>query len=407
MKKHFLLLVTLLLLVSCGGKQTSNSSSSSNTNESQENSSSPLKEKIKIEIVNENIDMGEVSSSKTVLKDEEVIIEAKPFAGFDFVGWFKNDQLFSNELTLNFKASENLTLTAKFDYQQLTIEYYVNNQKIKEEQFKANKHFELQPLDVPNFVGWYEDINLTRKAVYTGDLVKQGKIVKVYGASYVGSKGFGLRYDENGYRLIKYRGQEKEINVPGMIDKDKVYKIDDYLFNDFLGVEKITFNEGTEILGKNILFNQTNLVDVTLPTTIKEIGEYAFYNNLVLDNVKLPLNLEKLGAYSFAQTNIKEIELGDKIEVIQEGTFSVCLNLKKVILGKNIKEIKDEAFYNDFGINEVFFKGSEEEFSQIKIGVDNEAFIKAPKYFYSEVYKEGNYFYLKDGQIVKWAEEKE
>ena len=64
------------------------------------------------------------------------------------------------------------------------------------------------------------------------------------------------------------------------------------------------------------VFRGADLISVTLPDTIKTIGDRAFQ-----------------------KSTIEKINLPDSIEKIGEECFDNCLNLKEVTIGKNLKNM--------------------------------------------------------------------
>lgn len=63
------------------------------------------------------------------------------------------------------------------------------------------------------------------------------------------------------------------------------------------------------------------LKKVTLPSTLKSIGEYAFASSLI-DEVIFPAGLEEIGAFAFYDTpNLKKINLNEGLKIIAKGAF--------------------------------------------------------------------------------------
>jgi len=115
-----------------------------------------------------------------------------------------------------------------------------------------------------------------------------------------------------------------------------------YPDNDTLFVpEKISHNGQeytvTEIGGADItISNNTSLVKVVLPESVKRINAYAFYNLQKLISINLPGNLESIG----------------------KSAFDRCFLLQNITLPSQLKEIGSFAFYNCSSLNNVTFHAS-------------------------------------------------
>ncbi len=74
--------------------------------------------------------------------------------------------------------------------------------------------------------------------------------------------------------------------------------------------------------------------------TLIEIGDRAFYGNKNLTEISLPNTLKKIGEMAFASSGLVSITIPDNVDEIGGGCFTWCYNLKSVKLPKGIKELK-------------------------------------------------------------------
>ena len=148
------------------------------------------------------------------------------------------------------------------------------------------------------------------------------------------------------------------------------------LHND---IERVVIQEGIRNVGQCIFYNEPgknifpNLKTVSLPSTIKEIDEFAFYGCTSLTTINFPNGLEKINESAFADcTSLSSIVFPNTISIIRNYAFSNsgltelslpepsettvfyddecryafsnCLNLKKVTLGRNHRIIASGMF---------------------------------------------------------------
>lgn len=95
-----------------------------------------------------------------------------------------------------------------------------------------------------------------------------------------------------------------------------------------------------EILGHSVFYNCSSLVDVTLPSTLKEFeeqptisdsGSMAFYSCESLKNIVIPDGVTKLSAGLFYEcSSLESITIPASVTEIGMTAFYSCTNLKTV-----------------------------------------------------------------------------
>ena len=178
-----------------------------------------------------------------------------------------------------------------------------------------------------------------------------------------------------------------------------------YLGNYLIAVkdsEETTFvvKDGTTGIAGGA-FLKTGYTEIIIPEGVKFIGSDAF-NNSNITTITLPDSLVYIGSSIFDYCyNLTHIQLPDNLTDIPKYAFWGCDNLKSIVIGANINTIGHSAFSDCPNLDTVYFKGSADEFSDLFVSTsDNESFINAEKYFYSETQPTdgGNYWhYAEDG----------
>ena len=100
------------------------------------------------------------------------------------------------------------------------------------------------------------------------------------------------------------------------------------------GLESIEIPEGTEYIPYGLVA-YTNIKEVVLPSTVKEIASDAFYGCKSLEKLTLNEGLLELGSGVFGDTKITEITIPKSVVKINEDTFDDCDILEKVIFEGN------------------------------------------------------------------------
>lgn len=88
-------------------------------------------------------------------------------------------------------------------------------------------------------------------------------------------------------------------------------EISESVFKDCINLKEVVFEEGSRL---------------------KKIGKYAFSGCSNLRNIRLPEGLEHIGNGCFCETNLEEITIPSSVATIEEYAFYNCRSLKKVTL---------------------------------------------------------------------------
>lgn len=97
-------------------------------------------------------------------------------------------------------------------------------------------------------------------------------------------------------------------------------------------------------------FNGGQVRTITLPSTLKYIGNRAFYNCTNLVSVEIPANVTEIGDQAFAicqkLAQVTFATSGVKLVKIGEGTFSECSALTSINVPYTVESVGKEAFMN-------------------------------------------------------------
>lgn len=100
-------------------------------------------------------------------------------------------------------------------------------------------------------------------------------------------------------------------------------------------------------------------INVLLPHTLEDIGDFAFYENKYLKNARFGNNLRRIGMDAFKASALTSLVMPNSLTDIGAGAFWACLDLKTVTLGSGIERIGELAFYQCGEIEEIKCYASE------------------------------------------------
>lgn len=187
------------------------------------------------------------------------------------------------------------------------------------------------------------------------------KSLKYYGdASVVPSDSslFEFITDDN---MMTASIKAKNTDISGDIVIPYEYRIDGkvYLVNSF-------YENETSHIGSRAFENCDSLTSVTIPNSITRISSYAFNHCDNLTSITISNNVTYIDYCAFRYCPIVNIELSNSVTSIITSAFENCNKLTNV-----------------------YFRGTEEQWNNIKIGSNNEFLLNATiHYEWSEVTKE-------------------
>lgn len=115
------------------------------------------------------------------------------------------------------------------------------------------------------------------------------------------------------------------------------------LFDETYSLTSIVIEEGITNIPANT-FERIYFTDVTIPSTVKSIGDYAFCECYSLTTVNFSEGLEEIGASAFNQTQINNITLPSSLTTMGRSAFSACYSLTDITIPDGVSVITTECF---------------------------------------------------------------
>ncbi len=94
---------------------------------------------------------------------------------------------------------------------------------------------------------------------------------------------------------------------------------------------------------------------VSIPATVRSIGESSFMGNALIDNIDFPGNLETIEEYACAGcTSLKQAVIPDNVTAIEDFSFSNCPNISGIFLGSRLATIGENTFDGSRNVSEIY-----------------------------------------------------
>lgn len=196
------------------------------------------------------------------------------------------------------------------------------------------------------------------------------------------------------------------VNLTEITLPEKTASIGDYAFSGCISLKEIEIPESIERIGidafrscrslKSIILPEkitsvengtfsycTNLEEVILSESVTSIGNGAFNCCKNLSSISLPENLESIGGSAFSDCDsLKNVILPKGVTTLGFNTFSNCVKLESVEIPDSMEEIDRYVFQSCDNLTDIYYYGSEEEWSSVKIEIGNDSLQSVNMHYY-------------------------
>lgn len=224
----------------------------------------------------------------------------------------------------------------------------------------------------------------------------------------------GNLYNKEKTRIIQYAVGKKDrfFSIP-----ESVTSIEDEAFWSAINLTEVKIPNGVVTIGRDAFRDCYSLSKISIPDSVQEIGDQVFTCCSNLEIIEIGSGLQKTGSlyeecyeikhvfikdvakycsndidypcnsygYNLYLNGelIKELVIPEGVSVIKSCAFCACDSIEKVILPNSLSKIEQSAFTGDkegFRLD-VYYNGTEEEWSKVEIEDDNDYLENAKVHF--------------------------
>ena len=175
-------------------------------------------------------------------------------------------------------------------------------------------------------------------------------------------------------------------NLSGILIPNSINDIGDLAFRNCNGLTSISIPDSVSVINPDTFAYCSNLTSISIPNSITGIGWGAFRGCKSLENIIIPQSVVLyIGESAFGDcSSLTSVIIPQGITRIGDKTFSGCYNLTNIMLPKSIDEIYWYAFENCDSLTDIYYAGSEYEWSNIEIdSFRNDALLNATIHYNS------------------------
>ena len=167
-----------------------------------------------------------------------------------------------------------------------------------------------------------------------------------------------------------YKSQLKEVTIPA-----SVRELENNAFQKAENLQNVNIAEGgMKTLGSNAFSYCSSLQSIDIPQTVNYIGSDCFSYCSSLRSVTLPDGLTDIKSGTFRNTIIDQsFVIPASVKNIEWQAFNRCTNLQHLIIPDNVERINEEAFKECMSLQDVYIANE-------NIIIDNNAFLTCGPY---------------------------
>lgn len=133
----------------------------------------------------------------------------------------------------------------------------------------------------------------------------------------------------------------REISIP-----NSVRRIGDGAFSSCCSLRTISIPKDVRTIGDNTFSSCSSLREISIPEGVTSFGNYAFQNCYLLEEISIPESVRSIGNGAFAGCkSLEKISIPKDVSNIGEYVFNGCESLQEISIPEGVVSIGKNAFF--------------------------------------------------------------
>ena len=190
---------------------------------------------------------------------------------------------------------------------------------------------------------------------------------------FTGANG-GIQYELNddgeSYKVVGIGDcTDTDIVIPSLYSELPVTSIGDSAFAGCRGLTSITIPDSVTSIGNHAFDMCNSITSIDIPDSVTSIGDRAFHWCSALTSIDISDSVTSIGDGAFSRCyDLTNITIPDGVTSIGNSMFFECSDLTGIVIPDSVTSIGIDAFLDCTSLTDVYYTGTEEEWSNIVIG---------------------------------------
>lgn len=179
---------------------------------------------------------------------------------------------------------------------------------------------------------------------------------------------YSLTADGTSATIVSANVDEKVVTIPSEVDgvpvvaigtgcfrnntavmkvviPETVRSIGSSAFSGCIALTSVNIPEGVTWIADHIFYGCTKLRSMTLPKGVKSIGSYAFYKCSSMTEIEIPDGVVSIDTHAFLYcSSLREIDIPDTVTTMGGYMFEYCSSLERVKLSSGMQSVPVQTF---------------------------------------------------------------
>ena len=183
---------------------------------------------------------------------------------------------------------------------------------------------------------------------FPNNIIKHNNTERIGKIKKIAVEPENLKYDsrDNCNAVIETITDKLVFGCKNTLISNSVKEIGDNAFSECNQLQTIKIPNSVVRIGSHAFKNCNSLTTIEIPDSVKEIGDSAFSWCEQLQTIEIPNSVVRIGSHAFEYCKVLTIKIPNSVKEIGDYAFFGCMQLQTIEISDSVKEIGNYTFSN-------------------------------------------------------------